>query len=295
MMLTAVTSPPLLPHRPNDGHKGTFGTVVVVGGCPTMIGAPALVAAAAFRTGCGLVKIITDPAIVPHCLTIEPCATALDVPMEPGAIRRIIEGLGNRPVLVVGPGMGIDGQRDAIILALLQTGRPIVLDADGLNHLASLGPLVKTIPQPAVLTPHPGEFHRLAQAAGITLDPVDPQHRPVAAAALARRYGCTVLLKGRHSIISDGQRFFRNETGSSALATGGSGDVLAGIIGSLMAQGMAPFDAACAGAHLHGLAGDVWCSRHGSAGLTAMDLARVVPDAMSQMPREAGAAGGGAA
>jgi NAD(P)H-hydrate epimerase len=273
---------PRLPDRPVEGHKGTFGTVIVIGGSKTMIGAPALAATAAFRTGCGLVKLLTDPAALPHCLTIEPSATGLDIAFEPEAITAAIAGMRERVVLAIGPGLGTSDRARRIVAALLTAGRPIVLDADGLNCLALLGDSVKRIDAPAVLTPHPGEFKRLADASGIEHDATHHAVRPRAAAALAERYGCTVVLKGSNTIVSEGHRVYRNDTGNVALATAGSGDVLTGAIAGLMAQGMTPMDAAALGVHLHGLAADMWAELHGRAGLVARDLAALLPDAMLQ-------------
>ena len=274
---------PPLPPRPVDAHKGTFGTVVVIGGSKTMIGAPALAATAAFRAGCGLVKILTDPHVLPHCLTIEPSATGIAAKMTADDIDQALEPLGEQTVLAVGPGLGVSTRAQTIVRHLLRGPRAVVLDADGLNNLAKLGDKVKSASWALVLTPHPGEYKRLAEAANIRHDPTDHQQRPPAAAALARRYGAVVVLKGSHTIVSDGRRFYRNQTGNPALATAGSGDILTGVIASLMAQGMQPMEAAAMGVHLHGLAADIWAELHGPAGMTARDLAGLIPDAMQEL------------
>lgn len=286
-----------LPARPADGHKGTFGTVIVVGGSRTMIGAPALCARAALRGGTGLVKIATLPAVLPHTLTIEPAATgiALDFEHDPAAAMAMLDDADpdGRAVLAIGPGWGQASEAAQLLALLLDSPRTMVLDADGLNLLASM--LRKDTraarPQgaaardpktgPRVLTPHPGEFRRLADAVGLDADPVGEEHRPTAAATLCTRLGVdVVLLKGRHTVVSDGRRVYINATGNPALATAGSGDVLTGLIAALLAQGVPCFDAAAWGAHLHGLAADGWARQHGLSGLHAVDLIDALPDVM---------------
>lgn len=296
-----VKTLPHLPTRPDDAHKGTFGTVIVVGGCATMIGAPALCARAAFRGGAGLVKIASPPEVLPHVLTIEPGATGIALPPEGvGAAVRAIDAADpeGRAALAIGPGLGGDPLKRGLALRLLDGPRNVVLDADGLNALAASLPEDTTAPAgdaaallgletrqmpTRVLTPHPGEFARLAGPLGIAADPTDPDQRVEAAAALAKALSAVVLLKGQRTVVADGERYAVNTTGNPALATAGSGDVLAGLIASLIAQGMAPFEAAQLGAHLHGLAADQWAKHHGPRGLRAADLADAIPTAFSEV------------
>lgn len=286
--LHIITALPSLPPRPRDAHKGTFGTVIIVGGCDTMMGAPALSATAALRSGAGLVKIATVPAALPVALTIEPSATGIMLSDDIATTLHQLDGADpqKKAILAVGPGLGQSDDARELVEALLQGSRTIVLDADGLNLLARL--LHKTnrlqIKAPLVLTPHPGEFSRLADALSIHHSPTDSASRPAAAAALANALHATVLLKGASTIISDGQRYFINTTGNPALATAGSGDVLTGLLAALIAQGAqgtSPFDAACLAAHLHGLAADLWANVHGQSGLLARELATLLPDAFN--------------
>lgn len=298
--LKAVRRIPDAPPRPADAHKGDFGTVVVVGGCATMIGAPALCASAAFRAGAGLVKVVTPPEVLPFVLTLEPSATGVPLADSAAATLAGIDAAdpARRAVLAVGPGLGRASIARDLLLALLARPGAMVLDADGLNLLAQAGPPCADLRPPAsplILTPHPGEFARLARPARIDLSATDPRERPLAAAALARAHHAVVLLKGQHTVVSDGQRVFTNATGNPALATAGSGDVLTGLLAALIAQGLEPFDAACLAAHLHGLAADLWTARHGPSGLTARDLAALLPDAFArhrksraQPPRKSG-------
>ncbi|MEX0775298.1 MAG: NAD(P)H-hydrate dehydratase [Phycisphaeraceae bacterium] len=282
-----VQAIPAAPPRPADAHKGTFGTVIVVGGSATMIGAPALCATAAFRSGAGLVKLATLPQVLPFAIAIEPGATGI---VLDGDAMRAVDALDDADpdgtaVLAVGPGMGRSDWWSRIVMGLLRGKRTLVLDADGLNLLAATG---KPRPagndhQPAlIMTPHPGEFRRLAKPLGIDDDPTDPQSRSTAAARLAEAHHAIVVLKGQHTVVSDGRRAFVNHTGNPALATAGTGDVLTGCIAALAAQGMPPWDAAVLGVYLHGLAGDLWTAQQGPSGLTSRDLANMLPTAFQQ-------------
>jgi hydroxyethylthiazole kinase-like uncharacterized protein yjeF len=280
--LVTIEKIPDLPTRPDEAHKGTFGTVIVVGGSPTMIGAPALCARAALRSGSGLVKIATTGDVLPYALTIEPCATGVLLQGNAEGWRHGIDAADpdGKAVLAVGPGMGLAEGGGQKVLALLRGDRPIVLDAGGLNLLARTGrprPRSNTGAE-LVMTPHPGEFARLAKPLGITECPINPASRSQAAAKLAKLHHAVVLLKGQHTVVTDGQRVYLNQTGNPALATAGSGDVLTGLIASLIGQGMSAFDAAVLGAKLHGQAGDIWAKRHGQSGLRAIDLADALPD-----------------
>jgi NAD(P)H-hydrate epimerase len=278
------TDIPAPPARPDDGHKGTFGTVIVIGGSATMIGAPALCARSAFRGGAGLVKIAAKAALLPHILTIEPSATGLEMP-EP---REVPERFNGEAVLAVGPGWGTSARNLDRLDVILRLPNRVVLDADGLNLLANPRE-IETARQrrgPLVLTPHPGEYRRLAEPLRITLDPTDPDQRVDAAAALAHRLNAVVLLKGRHTVISDGQTYAINRTGNPALATAGSGDVLTGLLAAMLAQDMPPLDAAILAAYAHGLAADQWTQRHGRpAGMLATDLADGLPAALASLPK----------
>ena len=281
---TSITRVPLVPPRPADAHKGTFGTVIVVGGCDTMMGAPALCATGALRSGAGLVKVAVPAGVLPVVLGIQPGATGIILSEDTADSLHSLDqaDLDRRAVLAVGPGMGQSSQAGSLLTQLLQASRPIVLDADGLNLLAS-GAQARPQPGPRlVMTPHPGEYLRLAKPLGITHSPSDPASRPAAAAQLASAQRCVVVLKGQHSMVSDGQRVYVNQTGNPCLATAGSGDVLTGAIASLVGQGMEPFDAAVLGVYLHGLVGDIWAKKHGISGMTACDLANLLPDAFNQ-------------
>ena len=298
--MTPITTLPALPLRPIEAHKGTFGTVIVIGGCETMMGAPALAASAALRAGAGLVKIATVAAALPTAIAIEPSATGIIIGDDIATALFQIDRADpeHRAVLAIGPGLGQSERSRELITALLLGPRAIVLDADGLNLLAASAEARESLRRsaavnqaggiaaaPRILTPHPGEFQRLAPALNVTMSPTDSAQRPAAAAALANALGAVVLLKGRHTIVSDGSGVYTNQTGNPTLATAGTGDVLTGVIASLLAQGMTALNAAVLGAHLHGLAADLWAREHGDRGLTARDLAAWLPRAIRLLDR----------
>jgi len=308
-------SPPVdlakLPPRTPAGHKGTFGTVSIFGGCAVhphrMIGAPALTARAALRTGAGLAKLILPASVCDAAIALCPSATARPVlQLDNGDTDRndlaaaMDAARFDAHVLAVGPGLGTaEGAQHTVLLALQQAECHLVLDADGINCMSLLPELQDSITAPAILTPHPGEFKRLA---GVLLmeQPIDTAaQRQNAAEEMARRLGCIIVLKGSATVVTDGHRSFINTSGSAALATAGTGDVLTGIIASLVAQFVAEpseprpwpmppkqpdltrpwslYDAACFGVWLHGAAADAWCAADGvSAGLLAAELADAV-------------------
>lgn len=278
-----------MPIRPVNAHKGTFGTVRIWAGSAWMPGAAALVARSAFRAGAGLVQLATPPSVLALAIGVEPGATGLALENRPlSDSRRILQGIDDgKTVLAIGPGLGLGRVTLATLQRVLDGASvPTVLDADGLNLWAKLitgqGPV--SLPNSTVLTPHPGEFRRLASAYGLDLDPVDPEARAESALALARAAGAVVLLKGPQTVIADPSGPLAvNTTGSPSLATAGSGDVLTGLIAALMAQGMDPLAAAQLGAYAHGLAGEVWTREHGPRGLRAMDLADRLPGVLTSL------------
>jgi ADP-dependent NAD(P)H-hydrate dehydratase len=307
-------APPLppLPPRPASGHKGTFGTVVIVGGCSRqgkrMVGAPALVALGALRAGAGLARIIAPAPIMNAAISICPSATGIPVPVEGDGgmaaheVSRLIdEQAASAQCLVVGPGLGDGPGAERAALRAAQHGDiPVVIDADAINRLAEVPELHRDFRAAAILTPHPGEYRRLAESLSIDADPTHAKTRPSAAQELAQRLGCIVVLKGEGTVVSDGQRTWLNPSGGPMLATAGTGDVLAGVIAGLIAQFVAPaphpklprppgrpldlFDAARLAVHAHGLAGERWSqARHAEAGLLATELADLIPESLQSL------------
>lgn len=283
LIITRELAP--LPDRSDDAHKGDVGRLAVIGGCCSevvMVGAPALAANAAFRTGSGLVQMLVPEPIRTSVAVLAPCATTRTLPIDADALLEAVADFG-ADVVVLGPGLG-DSLTPQIVVGFLShyTG-PAVIDADGLNALASteFGPLPS--PQRIVVTPHVGELGRLLSARGIDCTVGgSAESRRDAASALVDALGCVVVLKGRGTIVTNGERLYVNETGNAGMATGGSGDVLAGVIGGLIGQAMEPYEAAILGVYLHGLAGDFAAEELGRWSMTAMDLVEYLPEAFSE-------------
>lgn len=261
-----VRGVPQLPARAPDGHKGSYGTVLVVAGSASMLGAAVLAATAALRGGAGLVQVSLPPRLQSLLPLAVPCATTL------GRGRDLLAALARAAAVVVGPGLGAGPTTRRLVAEVLRAARgPVVVDADALNVLAPLPPAAagrSRLGPNVVLTPHPGEAGRLlgTSAAEVQTD------RRAALAALCARSGAVVVLKGHGTLVGDGARCFTNRTGNPGMATGGSGDVLAGLLAALLAQGLSPFDAARLAAHVHGKAGDRVARRLGGVGLLASDL-----------------------
>ncbi|MCL2811179.1 MAG: NAD(P)H-hydrate dehydratase [Clostridia bacterium] len=284
-VLEAPDLPTLLPPRPHDGHKGTFGHVLVVAGSRGMAGAAALCAEATLRTGVGLVTVACPRGILPIVQQRVPCAMAVGLPETDGRINALgaemlVATARNKDALAVGPGLG---QGDDLFIALeplFAQKSPVVIDADALNALALADTLPLLGPN-AVLTPHPGEMARLLRisVAEVTDDP------QAAAQKLEKRTGATVLLKGATTVITGNARTTLNCTGNDGMATGGSGDVLTGLVAGLCAQGLPAYDAAAAAAWLHGRAGEHAARWLGHRAMTAMDLLASVPDALREIEK----------
>ncbi|HOB76263.1 MAG TPA: NAD(P)H-hydrate dehydratase [Phycisphaerae bacterium] len=305
-----VRAVPPVPKRATDAHKGNFGRILVLGGSVGMAGAPSLTGQAALRGGAGLVVIAVPVSIQATVAGLCPCATTIGLPetrggqIDPAGARRVLEqrGLldtgqtGRAPdVLVVGPGVGLGPQAYAVAFwKLIDVFRhelrvPCVADADALN-------LAKETVWPAtgepdtqyhsrtIITPHPGEMARLQ---GVGTREVQADREGFAVRTARRMAGGggggddrpVVVLKGAGTIVTDGERIYVNRTGNPGMATGGSGDVLAGLIGALVGQGMKMFDAAVTGVYLHGLAGDVAAKRVGQVSLIATDIIDALPEA----------------
>ncbi|MHB8796982.1 MAG: NAD(P)H-hydrate dehydratase [Thermoanaerobaculia bacterium] len=257
-VVTARDVASLFPPRSAAAHKGTYGTLAVVGGARGMAGAAALAARAAFRAGAGKVLVVAEDVSRPavHALVAE--ATTAEALPESGPT-----------ALAVGPGLGTDAWGAGRLDEALARSLPAVLDADALNLLRGKLDKLGGRPGPTVLTPHPGEASRLLGLVAATVA-ADPES---AALRLAAESGATVVLKGFRSVIATpAGRVARVLSGNPGLATGGSGDVLTGVVGALLARGLPAWEAAMAGTYLHGLAGDLVRERRGEESLRASDL-----------------------
>ena len=280
--MTRITDLPKLPPRPVEGHKGLFGRVLVVGGNDGMIGAPVLAATAALRMGSGLVQIAVPRAILHAALSITPELIGLGLGRA-SARDDLLRAAEDADAVVLGPGLGRTPEARARVVRLIRlTDKPMVVDADALNHLASEKRWPGYFKARGVLTPHPGEMKRLVKLLGEDGVPTDDDGRAALAARAATAFGQVIVLKGHRTVVADGQRTYINSTGDSSLSKAGSGDVLSGLIGCLLAQGMAPFDASCAGVWLHGRAGEVAGKRLGRRSVLARDVIDAMPEAIAE-------------
>ncbi|MCK5912704.1 MAG: NAD(P)H-hydrate dehydratase, partial [Desulfuromusa sp.] len=277
----------LLPDRSVVGHKGKFGHLLVVAGSPGKTGAAALAGNGAIRSGCGLVTVATPAAV--HDIIEVKLTEAMSYPLADqdgllsmDALLPIERLLVDRQALAIGPGLGQSSALAELIKILVSSvAVPMVIDADGLNLLAeNLECLQKRSGQPLILTPHPGEMARLT---GLSVTEVEANRFEVAQ-QFATKYGVVLLLKGARTLIAAPDGCVNiNSTGNDGLASGGSGDVLTGLIGGLLAQGMDSFSAATLGAWLHGRAAELVADLQGTAGMAASDLLLQLPIARQQL------------
>ena len=264
----------ILPDRAVDAHKGDFGKILLLCGSKGYTGAAYLAAQASLRSGAGLVFLGVPESIYAIEAVKLNEAIVFSLPDEEGklsaaAIPEILERLPKMDAVLIGPGLGqSDGVFQVVKAVLEQAACPVVLDADGINLIAAHKDIVRGRTAPTILTPHAGEFGRLGG---------NPEERTVAAETMARVLGCILLLKGHHTVITDGETTYINPTGNPGMAVGGSGDVLAGIITALLGQGIAPLEAAACGAWLHGAAGDICAAEIGQYGMLPTDMLNTLP------------------
>ena len=270
-----------LPRRDPEGHKGTFGKVLCVCGSVGYTGAPIFAGRGAVRTGSGLVFLAVPESVWPVAAVKSDEAMPFPVPEAEGRLSLLAEEPIRRraescDAVLIGCGLGRGWQTDALVRNLLTIEKPLVLDADGLNALSGREELLQKRAAPTILTPHEGEFLRLG--GGLSAG------REAAAAAFSEKYGVYLVLKGHRTVVAapDG-RLAVNGTGNSGMAKGGSGDVLAGMILSLLGQGCGAFEACCAGVWLHGRAGDLAAADKGERGMTPTDLLEQIPYAMKDL------------
>ena len=277
-----LTQPPPLPPRPADGHKGMFGRVLVVGGHEEMIGAPVLAGTSALKMGAGLVQIAVPASVLAACLSITPELIGLGLGKGVGR-SRLRQAAEKADALVIGPGLGQSKQAAERLDLLVRLERPMVVDADALNILASLKKWPRYFRGSAVLTPHPGEMVRLAPLLGASSVPADDEGRIKLATDAAKAFNQVIVLKGHRTIVTDGSRVYVNQTGDSSLSKAGSGDILSGMIGALLAQKMDRFDAASAATWLHGTAGQSAGQRLGTRSVLSRDVIDSLPSAISRL------------
>jgi len=272
----------LLKRKP-DAYKGDYGHLLVLGGSPGLSGAVCLCAEAALRIGAGLVT-----AGVPKSLNniFEVKLTeVMSLPLadKGGALSReafkdIKKFLNKIDLIVLGPGAGLkDSTKELIVRVIKEIDKPMIVDADGLTALASnLKILSKRKVNSLILTPHPGEFSRLLK---LDIGKIKKRRKQLVK-EFALRYNLILILKGKNTLVSDGKRIFENNTGNPGMATAGTGDVLAGIVAGLLAQGVGQFEAAKAGVYLHGLAADYAARDKTENCLIASDIIEYLPKAI---------------
>ena len=268
----------LLPDRNPWGHKGNFGKLLLLCGSRGYTGAAFFAAMGALRAGAGLVFLGVPESIygIEAVKLNEPVIFPLPDAggrLSADAVPEILTRLPQMDAVLVGPGLGQSEGTLAVVRVVLEKAEcPVVVDADGINVLSAHRDLLRGRKLPTILTPHDGEFARLGGVIG--------EDRMSAAAALAEELGCTVLLKGHETCITDGVNGYINPTGNPGMAVGGSGDVLAGVITALLGAGLPPLEAAACGAWLHGAAGDRCAAELGQYGMLPTDMLSALPRLM---------------
>jgi ADP-dependent NAD(P)H-hydrate dehydratase len=275
--LQLVNNLPPAPGRCDDANKGDCGRALIIAGSRGMSGAACLAGKAALRGGAGLVTVAVPDSIVDIVATFEPSYLTLGLAddengrLVASAAQSLAPVLAGQSVVAIGPGLGQSAGLQELVGKLYDTlPLPCVFDADALNLLAKRAYLLKRPVDGAarILTPHPGEFARLTGREVAVIE----ENRQQQAAEFAKLNHVIVVLKGKNTIITDGMRVAINTTGNSGMATGGTGDVLTGLLAGLLAQGMPAFEAAQFGVHLHGLAGDIAAEELSKPGMIASDL-----------------------
>ncbi|MBR5255374.1 MAG: NAD(P)H-hydrate dehydratase [Bacteroidales bacterium] len=259
---------PRLLHRENASHKGDYGHLLIVAGCNTMPGAAVLATGAALVSGCGLVTVHSSERALQAVVNNFPSAMLSEDPRP--QFSKVPATLERYSAIAVGPGLGKDEMSRLALRDLLKAGIPMVIDADALNLIAENPKMMGLIPKGSVMTPHIGELRRLI--------PFEKGHEEEAAQELSLKSGCVVVLKGYHSkIFSPDGACLVNTTGNPGMAKGGSGDVLTGLVGGLMARGYDAIDAAAIGAWIHGFAGDRLTEECTAEAYSSRDLIDRIP------------------
>ncbi len=287
MSVIVVRDVPRLPRRAHDGHKGTYGKVLVVAGSRGMSGGAVLCGRAALRSGAGIVQVASPADSQAVIAASYPGYTTFGIRQHAdgtfgdGTVEEVLELAHAADVVALGPGLGRATGTVAFTRRVLEELRetPLVLDADGLFAVSPFLDEFEGRPAAFVMTPHPTEFARLT---GVPAPKTD-REREDQAVAFAGRYGGVMLLKGAATLVADGTHLYRNTTGNPGMATGGSGDVLTGVIAALIALGLGAFDAAVLGAWVHGRAGDLGAAVLGQTSLNATDVLDYLPAVFKEL------------
>ena len=273
--------------RPRASHKGDYGRIFILAGSRGLSGACYLASMAAFRSGAGLVTVGVPESLVPPLtkrLTeamMKPLPETRQGTLSRSALQPIRNFLKTQDILAIGPGLSLNRQTQAVVRdTVLGSTKPVVLDADGLNAFKGQADLFRKCKVPVIVTPHAGEFVRLFG----TPVPKGEKLRRQRAVDVAKKYRVIVVLKGYHTVVASPQgKVYVNKTGNPGMATGGSGDILTGMIAAMLGQGAAPFQAACFGVLIHGLAGDMAAKQKGEISMVASDILGALPSAFQQM------------
>ncbi|MGF1578010.1 MAG: NAD(P)H-hydrate dehydratase [Gemmataceae bacterium] len=281
-----VTEVPILPPRNPESHKGTFGKVLVVAGSRGMTGAAVLCGTAALRSGAGLVRVATPKETWPVVAMGYPSYTTIPLPQDGAGrlsgscLETLIQHAKDNDVVAIGPGLGQSEDLKKLVPSFLQESPvPVVVDADGLNAFVGQTDQLRNSNVPIMITPHPGEFARLA---GVPVQAIESDVEEKGN-TFALSHALIVVLKRHETIVTDGEQLYRNTTGNAGMATGGSGDVLTGMVAALVAQKMSPFAAAQLGVYVHGLAGDLARDALGEVSMTSADILDFLPPAFQQL------------
>jgi NAD(P)H-hydrate epimerase len=276
---------PRLPARKPDSHKGDFGRALLIGGSQGMAGSIALSGMAALRSGAGLVKVATPATCQPTVAACEPSMMTIALPADArgqiaGSARSILaDAAAEATSVACGPGLGRSSELVELVGWLYESVKqPMIVDADALNALSQRRDVLAKAGGPRIFTPHSGEFGRL-----IGREKISPPERESLAREFALRTGGVVVLKGHQTVVTDGKDLAINSTGNPGMATGGTGDVLTGIITALVCQHLSPFDAARLGTYVHGLAGDLAAAELGEVSMIASDVVKYLPQAWREM------------
>ena len=269
--------------RPDDANKGTLGSLLCICGCYGMAGAAIMAGKAALRCGLGLLKTALPKSIYPIAAgaifesVFFPLEETSDGKISKSNIDFLLCEAEKSSAVLIGCGLSVCNDTEKLVNSFIENcTKPLVLDADALNCVAKNPDILKKAKVPIIITPHPGEMARLVK---LTPKAVN-ENRAEISADFAKEYGVVTVLKGSGTIIASPEgRVMINRTGNSGMATGGSGDVLAGMTGSLLAQGAKPFDAAAAAVYLHGLSGDIAAEKLGKISMLPTDLIDEIPQA----------------
>lgn len=262
--------------RAAASHKGSFGTVLVIAGSSAMRGAAAFAALGALRSGAGLVRIASTEKCIDTVSVLVPEATYIELESDDygymlfdSSRNALLQAMEKADAVVIGCGMGVTSDTAELTKFVAENAKcPVIIDADGINCISSDIDILLKKRTDIIITPHPGEMARLLGCEASVIS----GNRLAAAEKYAEKYGITVVLKGAGTIVADSRRTAVNHTGNPGMSVGGSGDVLAGIIGAAVAQGAAPFDSACVGVYIHGLAGDKAAERLGMEAMLPRDI-----------------------